>query len=150
MSSSTIGSVRWRSVIGSQTSVIFNIFPWGETRLTSLCFRLWILNILQAKCQIYNQVGGRNLAGDPRPSLHDGPTAAFSSMDLPQDYQYRREAAAASEKAVVTPHNIIGRMRQRRSHHAICVTFDVEQIRLRFRIHQVWRTGFQNWTAGGS
>jgi len=56
------------------------------------------------------------------------PPAAFSRMDLPQDYQYRREAAAASEKAVATPHNIIGRTRQRRSHHAIFVTFDVEQV----------------------
>merc|ERR550519_621037 len=46
------------------------------------------------------------------------PPAAFSRMDLPQDYQYRREASAASDKAVTTPHNIIGRTRQRRSHHA--------------------------------
>ena len=48
--------------------------------------------------------------------------ADFSWMDLSQDYQYRREAAVASEKAVATPHNIIGRTRQRRSHYAICVT----------------------------
>ena len=50
--------------------------------------------------------------------------ADFSRMDLPQDFQYRREAAVASEKALATPHNIIGRTRQRRSNYAICIPFD--------------------------
>jgi len=55
------------------------------------------------------------------------PPAAFSRMDLPQDYQFRRETAASSS-GPETPHNIIGRTRQRRSHHAIFVTYDVEKI----------------------
>lgn len=80
---------------------------------------------------IYDEVYFKRLVGSswletPAPLFI--PPAAFSRMDLPQDYQYRREAAAASEKAVATPHNIIGRTRQRRSHHAIFVTFDVEQV----------------------
>jgi general transcription factor 3C polypeptide 5 (transcription factor C subunit 1) len=55
------------------------------------------------------------------------PPAAFSRMDAPQDYQYRREAA--SDKATANaPYNIIGRTRQRRSHHAVFVTYDVEKV----------------------
>lgn len=55
------------------------------------------------------------------------PPAAFSRMDCPQDYQYRRETS--NDKATLgTPYNIIGRTRQRRSHHAIFVTFDVETV----------------------
>ena len=44
-------------------------------------------------------------------------------MDLPQDYQFRRETAGPA-----TPSNIIGRTRQRRSHHAIFVTFHIEKV----------------------
>ena len=44
-----------------------------------------------------------------------------------KDYQYRREASA-EKTAASTPHNIIGRTRQRRSHHAIFVTFDVDKV----------------------
>ena len=51
------------------------------------------------------------------------PPAAFSRMDLPQDYQFRRETAGPA-----TPANIIGRTRQRRSHHAIFVTYHVEKV----------------------
>ena len=51
------------------------------------------------------------------------PPAAFSRMDLPQDYQFRRETAGPA-----TPSNIIGRTRQRRSHHAIFVTFHIEKV----------------------
>ena len=54
------------------------------------------------------------------------PPAAFSRMDSAQDYQYRREAAAPSLPP--TPHNIIGRTRLRRSHHAIFVTHDVAKV----------------------
>ena len=55
------------------------------------------------------------------------PPAAFSRMDCPQDYQYRRETS--NDKATLgTPYNIIGRTRQRRSHHAIFVTFDVDKV----------------------
>jgi len=54
------------------------------------------------------------------------PPAVFSRMDVPQDYQYRREAS--TEKTTGTPHNIIGRTRQRRSHHAIFVTYDVDKV----------------------
>ena len=42
--------------------------------------------------------------------------------------QFRREAI--TEKADGAPHNIIGRTRQRRSHHAIFVTYDVEKVEL--------------------
>ncbi len=62
------------------------------------------------------------------------PPAAFSRMDQPQDYQYRREAAGeksssgAASSSGPAPYNIIGRTRQRRSHHAIFVTFDVDRI----------------------
>lgn len=67
------------------------------------------------------------------------PPPAFSRMDVPQDYHFRREvrslssAAAAqdsqSEKnSAQLPYNIIGRTRQRRSLHAIFVTFDVEKV----------------------
>ena len=51
------------------------------------------------------------------------PPAAFSRMDLPQDYQFRRETSGPA-----TPANIIGRTRQRRSHHAIFVTYHVETV----------------------
>jgi len=51
------------------------------------------------------------------------PPAAFSRMDLPQDYQYRRETGGPA-----TPANIIGRTRQRRSHHAIFVTYQVDRV----------------------
>uniref|UniRef100_A0A0K2U277 General transcription factor IIIC, polypeptide 5, 63kDa [Macaca mulatta] n=1 Tax=Lepeophtheirus salmonis TaxID=72036 RepID=A0A0K2U277_LEPSM len=54
------------------------------------------------------------------------PPAAFSRMDVPQDYHYRRESSTLG--AENTPYNIIGRTRQRRSHHAIFVTFDVEKV----------------------
>ena len=40
-----------------------------------------------------------------------------------QDYQFRRETAGPS-----TPANIIGRTRQRRSHHAIFVTYHVDKV----------------------
>ena len=53
------------------------------------------------------------------------PPAAFSRMDVPQDYQYRRDAASDKSNS---PYNIIGRTRQRRSHHAIFVTYDVEKV----------------------
>jgi len=53
------------------------------------------------------------------------PPAAFSRMDLAQEYQYRRETTAPT---LATPHNIIGRTRLRRSHHAIFVTYDVEKV----------------------
>jgi len=80
---------------------------------------------------IYDQVYFKRLVpsswlGQPAPLFI--PPAAFSRMDVPQEYQYRRETTAASEKSVATPHNIIGRTRQRRSHHAIFVTYDVDQI----------------------
>ncbi len=55
------------------------------------------------------------------------PPAAFSRMDLPQDYQYRREAAG-EKTSMLTHYNVIGRTRQRRSHHAIFVTFDVDKV----------------------
>ena len=42
--------------------------------------------------------------------------------------QFRREAI--TEKADGAPHNIIGRTRQRRSHHAIFVTYDVDKVEL--------------------
>jgi len=54
------------------------------------------------------------------------PPAVFSRMDVPQDYQFRREAS--SEKSGSMPQNIIGRTRQRRSHHAIFVTYDVDKV----------------------
>ena len=53
------------------------------------------------------------------------PPAAFSRMDVPQDYQYRRDAASDKSNS---PYNIIGRTRQRRSHHAIFVTYDVDKV----------------------
>jgi len=58
------------------------------------------------------------------------PPAAFSRMDLPQEYQYRREASSggSSSTTLLTPHNIIGRTRHRRSHHAIFVTYDVAKV----------------------
>ena len=57
------------------------------------------------------------------------PPAAFSRMDIPQDYQYRRETTTApSSLQPATPHNIIGRTRHRRSHHAIFVTYDVDKV----------------------
>jgi len=59
----------------------------------------------------------------PSPSPLFVPPAAFSRMDLPQDYQFRRETAGPA-----TPTNIIGRTRQRRSHHAIFVTFHIEKV----------------------
>ena len=42
------------------------------------------------------------------------------------DFQFRREAS--TEKADGAPSNIIGRTRQRRSLHAIFVTYDVEKV----------------------
>ena len=59
-------------------------------------------------------------------------------MDQPQDYHYRREASgekglssSSSSTAAATAqhrhHDIIGRTRQRRSHHAVFVTFDVDR-----------------------
>ncbi len=61
------------------------------------------------------------------------PPAAFSRMDIPQDYQFRREAASEKTAAGAgdkdaTPYNIIGRTRTRRSHHAIFVAYDVDQV----------------------
>merc|ERR1712013_85000 len=53
------------------------------------------------------------------------PPAAFSRMDLAQEYQYRRETTAPT---LSTPDNIIGRTRLRRSHHAIFVTYDVDKV----------------------
>merc|ERR1719295_330580 len=55
------------------------------------------------------------------------PPAAFSRMDQPQEYQYRRDTAG--QKTVTgTPLNIIGRTRQRRTLHAIFVNYDVEKV----------------------
>merc|ERR1719295_2231351 len=55
------------------------------------------------------------------------PPAAFSRMDQPQEYQYRRDTAG--QKTVTgTPLNIIGRTRQRRTLHAIFVNYDVENV----------------------
>ena len=53
------------------------------------------------------------------------PPAAFSRMDVPQDYQYRRDAASDKSNS---PYNIIGRTRQRRLHHALFVTYDVSEV----------------------
>ena len=61
--------------------------------------------------------------GSPSPLFL--PPAAFSRMDVPQDYQYRRDAASDKSNS---PYNIIGRTRQRRSHHAIFVTYDVDKV----------------------
>jgi len=55
------------------------------------------------------------------------PPAVFSRMDLPQEYQFRREASAEKSGGSM-PQNIIGRTRQRRSHHAIFVTYDVDKV----------------------
>ncbi|TRY64361.1 hypothetical protein TCAL_08702 [Tigriopus californicus] len=60
------------------------------------------------------------------------PPAAFSRMDVPQDYQFRREAAA-DKTSLDTPYNIIGRTRQRRSHHAIFITYDMDEVPQRAR-----------------
>lgn len=55
------------------------------------------------------------------------PPAAFSRMDTVQDYSFRRDVS--NLKAVSQmPQNIIGRTRQRRSHHAIFVMYDVDQV----------------------
>jgi len=99
-------------------------------RFNNLC-DFQYLPMSESKSSIYPQVySGSNLVTS---SWLDSPTplftppATFSRMDLPQDYQFRREAAASST-GPETPHNIIGRTRQRRSHHAIFVTYDVEKV----------------------
>jgi len=54
------------------------------------------------------------------------PPAAFSRMDTPQDYRYRREANAESKSKL--GHNIICRTRQRRTHFAIFLSFKDEGV----------------------
>ncbi|KAG0704432.1 General transcription factor 3C polypeptide 5 [Chionoecetes opilio] len=49
------------------------------------------------------------------------PPAAFTRMDTPQDYRYRREKN--NEAKVKVPQNIIARTRQRRTHFAIFHSF---------------------------
>ncbi len=59
-------------------------------------------------------------------------------MDQPQEYHYRRDASSAGDKAAgsssgttdeaAAHFDIIGRTRQRRSHHAVFVTFDVSRV----------------------
>ncbi len=53
------------------------------------------------------------------------PPAAFSRMDYPQDYHFRKEVGG---KGLETPGHIIGRTRQRRSLYGIFVTYDAERI----------------------
>ncbi|KAK3864002.1 hypothetical protein Pcinc_030264 [Petrolisthes cinctipes] len=54
------------------------------------------------------------------------PPAAFTRMDTPQDYRYRREPNQDVKSK--TPQNIICRTRQRRTHFAIFSTFKDEEI----------------------
>ena len=55
------------------------------------------------------------------------PPTAFSRMDTPQDYQFRKEVR--SEKAEKDmPDHIIGRTRQRRSLYNMFLTYDAEKI----------------------
>ncbi|XP_066955131.1 general transcription factor 3C polypeptide 5 isoform X1 [Macrobrachium rosenbergii] len=54
------------------------------------------------------------------------PPAAFTRMDTPQDYRYRREANSDPKSKV--PQNIICRTRQRRTHFAIFQTFKDEDV----------------------
>jgi len=79
---------------------------------------------------IYPEVYFQNLVGSSWTEKEAPlfiPPAVFSRMDTPQEYQYRRETST-DKSATGTPHNIIGRTRQRRSHHAIFVTYDVDKI----------------------
>ncbi|XP_042203749.1 general transcription factor 3C polypeptide 5-like isoform X2 [Homarus americanus] len=54
------------------------------------------------------------------------PPAAFTRMDTPQDYRYRREANSDSKSKM--PQNIICRTRQRRTHFAIFHSFKDEEV----------------------
>ncbi|XP_069972340.1 general transcription factor 3C polypeptide 5 [Penaeus vannamei] len=54
------------------------------------------------------------------------PPAAFTRMDAPQDYRYRREANSDSKSRV--PQNIICRTRQRRTHFAIFHSFKDDEV----------------------
>ncbi|CAL4184680.1 unnamed protein product, partial [Meganyctiphanes norvegica] len=54
------------------------------------------------------------------------PPAAFSRMDTPQDYRYRREANTDNKSKL--PQNIICRTRQRRTHFAIFYSFKDEGV----------------------
>lgn len=54
------------------------------------------------------------------------PPAAFTRMDTPQDYRYRREANCDTKSKV--PQNIICRTRQRRTHFAIFHSFKDDEV----------------------
>lgn len=54
------------------------------------------------------------------------PPAAFTRMDTPQDYRYRREKNDDGRTKV--PQNIIGRTRQRRTHFAIFHSFKDDEV----------------------
>merc|ERR1712142_691752 len=99
-------------------------------RFNNLC-DFQYLPMSESHASIYPQVySGSTLVSSSwldAPAPLFTPPAAFSRMDLPQDYQFRRETSA-STSSTETPHNIIGRTRQRRSHHAIFVTYDVEKV----------------------
>jgi len=99
-------------------------------RFNNLC-DFQYLPMSESQTSIYPEVySGSTLVSSSwldQPAPLFTPPAAFSRMDLPQDYQFRRETAASSA-GPDTPHNIIGRTRQRRSHHAIFVTYDVEKV----------------------
>jgi len=57
------------------------------------------------------------------------PPAAFSRMDQPQDYHYRKDTSGtALRTATGTPLNIIGRTRQRRTLHAVFVNYDIDKV----------------------
>ncbi|KAK7083684.1 General transcription factor 3C polypeptide 5, partial [Halocaridina rubra] len=61
-----------------------------------------------------------------RPATLYLPPAAFTRMDTPQDYRYRREAN--SENKTKVPQNIICRTRQRRTHFAIFHSFKDDEV----------------------
>ncbi|XP_053655427.2 general transcription factor 3C polypeptide 5 [Cherax quadricarinatus] len=54
------------------------------------------------------------------------PPAAFTRMDTPQDYRYRREGNTESKSKI--PQNIISRTRQRRTHFALFHSFKDEEV----------------------
>ena len=57
------------------------------------------------------------------------PPAAFSRMDQPQDYHYRKDTSGTAIKSAMgTPLNIIGRTRQRRTLHAVFVNYEVDKV----------------------
>ena len=55
------------------------------------------------------------------------PPTAFSRMDTPQDYQFRKEIRAEKAEKDM-PDHIIGRTRQRRSLYNMFLTYDAEKI----------------------